>query len=581
MNRTVLFVLLFAGLTGLAWAESAADKNDAPQAGKTASDKKSDKAAAKTASKNTPKKPAWLARAPAGAEITPEGWFAPKPKLDKPALPEKIERAFVIPIREQIRKKTYQAIKRKALRCLGKGAQLIIIDMDTPGGEVLSALKICELIKSDLNDIYVVCYVRKWAISAGAMIALACDEIIMTPVGKIGDCAPIAMGSKLTGVEREKIETVIREEFESSAGRNGYSVALATSMVSHDQEVWLVRSRDTHELRYVLASKFRPKVSNPPGSEAKSSGLFSFAGRKAKPWEFLHIVLAKGKLLTMASQKAVKLGFVSDLVKAPPSDPYAELIERFNIVAKPTVLGDNWSEDLVDFLTHPAIAGVIFFAMLLFGYTEMHTPGFGVFGSIALACLVTLLCSQFLVGLANWWEIVVFALGVGLILLEIFVIPGFGVAGISGIVLCVLGLGAMLIPNSPDKFPWPTTNIGWSQFENGAFALCVAFIASAGAMIILAKYLPKVSLLTRSKLILAPAVAAVASPRTGDSPLLHLAPGQRGLALSTLRPAGQGRFDDELIDVIAEGTFIEAGQAVEIVKIEGNRAVVAQVREGV
>ena len=99
---------------------------------------------------------------------------------------------------------------------------MVIIDMDTWGGEVIAALDISRLIMTELSQAYVVCYVRTRGVSAGALIALACNEIIMTPdVGKLGDCAPILMGAKLEGTEREKTETVLREEFAESAKRGG------------------------------------------------------------------------------------------------------------------------------------------------------------------------------------------------------------------------------------------------------------------------------------------------------------------------------------------------------------------------
>ncbi len=531
---------------------------------------------AEVAPKPDSAKPAWAINAPPGAEITDEGWFAPKPKLEKPKLPKEITKAFVIPIREEIKTKTFKAIDRKILRCLGKGAQLVIIDMDTWGGEVIAALDITRHIKNSLDDVYVVCYVRTRAISAGAMIAVACDEIVMTPVGTIGDCAPIMQGGKLEGIEREKIESPLRTEFEESAVRNGYNVALSTSMVSYDQEVWLVRNKATRELRYVLANDYRTKVSNPPDEAIGALDIFTRDKDKGK-WEFLRVILAEGKLLTMTPQKAVDFGFVSKLIKAPEENPYGGLEQHFNIIARPIVLEDSWSEDMVDFLTSPVIAGLLFFLMLLFGYIEMHTPGFGVFGSIAIGCLVVLLFSQFLVGMANWWEVVVFGLGVILILLEIFVIPGFGIPGIAGIALCVIGLLAMLIPNAPDKLPWPTTSLGWTWFENSAFALCVAFVGSVVVMCVVSKYLPKLTLLTRSKIILAPALAAETPPRTDDSPVFKMQIGQIGQAVSMLRPVGQGRFDGELIDITTEGSVVDAGKMVKILKIEGNRIVVEEI----
>ncbi|MCD4823422.1 MAG: hypothetical protein K8S55_02355 [Phycisphaerae bacterium] len=517
---------------------------------------------------------------PAGAEITDDGWFAPPPKTEKPSLPKKITKAFVIKIREPIKGKTFRALRRKATYCRRNEAELIIIDMDTWGGEVGAALDMTRFLKTEMDDVYVLCYVRTRGISAGAMIAVSCDEIIMAPSGKLGDCAPIIMGGKLTGVEREKIETVLRTEFEDSADRSGYNVPLATSMVSHDQEVWLVRNRKTRELRYVLAADYRSKVTNPPGEVIKLADKVTLstkqspAATKSRMWELVKVVLAKGKLLTMTSRKAKLYGFATDLVKAPRETPYAGLEKRFNITAAPVVLEDSWSEDLVDFMTHPVVTGILVFLMLLFGYTEMHTPGFGVFGGIAIACLITLLCSQFLVGMANWWEIAMLVVGLVLIALEIFVIPGFGVAGITGITLCLIAGLAIMVPNGPDKLPIPESAWAWEMFKSGLLTLSLAFIASVIGMVILSRFLPKMPLFSR--MILKPAESADDAPRAEDSPMLAVQPGDIGVTESSLHPVGLVRFGDELLGAVSDGGMIDANKSVRVVRRDGNRIMVEE-----
>jgi membrane-bound serine protease (ClpP class) len=528
--------------------------------------------------------PVWKAKAPAGARIVKEydGWFAPKPKVSKPEIPKDVTSCFVIPIREEIKGKTFQAVRRKAIRCRAKGAKLIVLDMDTYGGEIGPALDITRLIKRDLDDIYVVCFVNTRSISAGAMIALACDEIVMTPVGTLGDCAPILMGGKLEGVEREKIESPLRTEFEESAERNGYSVALATGMVSHDQGAWLVRHLQTHELRYVLADDFRDQVTNPPRKEtADKKSVSKTEGRAGQPaqWEFLKVILPKGKLLTMTSKKAVEYGFAGCIVETTPSDPYAGLIQRFHITRPPVVLEDNWSENLVDFLTHPVVMGILVFLMLLFGYTEAHTPGFGVFGAIAITCLVILLAGQYLVSLAQWWEIAAFVIGLALLLVEIFLIPGFGVAGVSGIVLMVVALLAMLIPNAPDKLPVPDTPMGWELLRSGVMSVCLGFIGFLLAAAVVSRYLPKWSVIQNSRLVLAPAPAATQAPRPADSPMLRVSPGDRGVTETRLHPIGRVRFGDDLLDAISDGTMIEPRRPVRVLRCDGNRIVVEEVNE--
>ncbi len=514
---------------------------------------------------------------PAGAKIIKDGWFAPPPKVKHPPLPEKIDKAFIITVREPITQKTFDAIQRKFRKCRGGGAQLIIFDMDTWGGAVDAALDITRAIKHDMKNVYIVCYVRTRAISAGSMIAMACDEIIMTPTGKFGDSAPINMREKLEGVKREKIETVLRAEFKESAENHGYNSALSTSMVSHDQEVWLVRNIKTGELRYVLESEYKYKVVQ--DAPTKPTDETRQKSAQLREWEFMQVVLQKGKLLTMTTKEAVKYGFVKNVIDAPTDDPYADIIKHFNITTPPVVLEDSWSERLVGILTNPIVMSGLFFLAILFGYTEMHTPGFGVCGILAIICLAIMFGAQFLTGLANWWEIAIFGLGVVLILLEIFVIPGFGVAGISGILLCIAALLAMLIPNAPTEIPLPSTEVDWTYFNNAAMSLCISFVAAIVAMALLSRVLPKWSIMQKSKLILAEAQPATDAPRSEDSPMLRIRQGDLGVVVAQLHPVGEVRFGADLLDAVSDSGIIDPGTKVRVVARDGNRIVVEPATE--
>ena len=504
--------------------------------------------------------------ATAPADEEPEGWFADtKADLKKPPLPEKITQAFVIPIREPITAKTFKAVKRKVHRCHKSKPDLIIFEMDTWGGRAIAALDIARLLKTDLNEIYTVCYVRTRAVSAGALIALACDEIVMTPTGKLGDAAPVSPIGKIEGVEREKSETLLRKEFAESAERNGYPVPLAESMVSITREVWVVRNIDTRELRYVLRRDFSGKVRIPPGV---STAPTNPTGK----WELLRVIVTDKELLTLTSREAQEYGFVSEIVEAPRGDELAGVRKHFDLTVDPIVLGDTWSERMVEFLTSPPIISFLFFAGLLCAYVEMHTPGFGVAGGIAIACFAVIFGSGFLVGLAAWWEIALFVIGLALIAVEIFITPGFGILGITGAICCLGALLAMLIPNAPGKWPIPQTDIDWSIFINGLVALGVGFLMACAAAVLIGKYLPKVPV--ASRLILDLPDVSDSYPATRHAPIRRIAVGSTGTVEHPLRPVGQVRIGQELVDAVAEGEFIPAGTKVKVIKIEGNRVMV-------
>ena len=141
--------------------------------------------------------------------------------------------------------------------------------------------------------------------------------------------------------------------------------------------------------------------------------------------------------------------------------------EHYGLAGEPTVLADTWSERLVTFLTSPAVVAVLFFVGLLCVYVEMHHPGFGVAGTVAILCFAVLFGSRYLVGMAAWWEIALFVVGLVLLGVELFVTPGFGVAGIAGILCCVVALLAMFVPNDPRSLPIPATKLDWSILGRG------------------------------------------------------------------------------------------------------------------
>ncbi|MBS3820557.1 MAG: hypothetical protein GVY16_06015 [Planctomycetes bacterium] len=488
--------------------------------------------------------------------------------VKRPALPEQIDTAFVIPIQEQISPKLAHAIGRKIMRCRGRGAQIIIFDLNSPGGRLDAMEEIVSTIRDEADDIYTVAYVHPNAISAAAIISLACDEIILAPAGKIGDAMPIMPGpqgvQEIPEKERGKIESYMRAEMRSLAKMQGYNVLMCEAMVTITIEVWLVENVATGERKVVEASEWRRRVKDTPdaGDDANADA----------EWRYIRTVDGPMELVTMDAEEAYMYGFTEHII-----DDMDALEAHFNITTPPQVLADNWSEELVDFLTSPAVASILFFLMLLFGYLETNTPGFGVFGAIAITCLVILTTSQFLVGLAQWWEIAALILGVILILVEIFVIPGFGVAGISGIALCIIALLAMVVPNAPTELPWPDSQVAWDFFRRGTLGLGLAFVAFLVAAGILSQYLPKMKILSKSRLLLAPSRPAASEPRADDAPIFRINVGDEGLAASALRPVGEVRFDGDLIDAISDSGMIDRGRRVRVIKREGNRLVVEEI----
>jgi len=509
--------------------------------------------------------------APPDARITDLGWFAPTPKpAHRATRPDRVELAYVIPIHGQITPSTFDIIRRKLT---ARPAAMVIFDIKTPGGrvdvteEIIQFIQRDHFLQNDLNEIYTVAYVNPRAISAGAIIAMACNEIVMAPGGLIGDATPIFAGAG--GVQsmdkdtRAKMHSYVQAVAVSVAGQSGHDPLLAKCMISMEFTAWLVRNRDTMELRIVSPDEFHEPIANIPPAVHPTTAPAITTG--SAEWEFLRVIDGPDTVLTLQADEAEFLGLSSATLMS-----MNDVKAHFNI-QNIQVLENNWSESMVEFLTSPAVTGILAFVLIMGVYAFTHT------GSVTSAIMIVLslallLGARYLTGLALWWEILVLAVGIVLLLLEIFILPGFGVAGILGIVMILVGLLLTLVPYVPGEMPWPKGNLAWGMFRQTLLALCIAFVAATVTGYFLMKNLPKLPIGRRLALA---APEAVNAPPVVDVPLYEqIKPGSEGVLEGTCRPIGTVRVGDKLFDAMSEGDVIERGERVRVLRREGNTLVV-------
>jgi membrane-bound serine protease (ClpP class) len=488
---------------------------------------------------------------------------------EEAAMPEqkKTAKAAVIVCRGMIDDGLYKSIKRRTEIALNGGADYLIYQIETYGGLLESGDSISKYFILEVGDkAHTVAYVNTEAISAGAMIAVSCRDIIMRENTTIGDCAPIQMGAKLEGVEREKAESFVRATFERAAEANKYPKQLLKAMVSVGTEVYRVKNLETGEYEFYQGEKL-PKDANKFDIEDKE------------------LVVKNNELLTLTATKAAEYGIARAVVKNV-NGAMAFLAERDGVefAGSPAVLETNWSEEMVRWLNSPAVMGVLVMVALLGLYIEFNTPGVWLPGLAAVVCFVLIVGSKYLIGLANWVEVALFIAGFLLLLVEILLIPGFGVIGFAGIICMLAGLFGMLIKNPPDRLPWPESEFDWELFINEVWAIGLGFIGFVVLATLLRKYLPRTTFFSR--LMLAPATAkrgsemeiSMTAPAEGAE--VTVKAGDTGEAVSRLRPAGKARFGEAVVDVVAEGSFVDKGAKVTIIEVRGNRVVVRQREDG-
>ena len=268
-------------------------------------------------------------------------------------------------------------------------------------------------------------------------------------------------------------------------------------------------------------------------------------------------VIAKGKLLTLTTDEALKHK-VADL----RADTLDSLLRQLDLagaeVRRPT---PHWAEQLVRLLTHPILSSLLISIGMVGILVELRTPGFGVAGAIGIGALGLFFYGHWLVQLAGWEELLLAAFGLVLLAVEIFVIPGFGVVGALGILALLGGLTLSLVGAGA------TTEVLMAAVSRIVMALVVALLAG----LLLLRFFPRLPF--ARKLVLEADLGS--GPAHGSAPETDQRwLGKRGRASSVLRPAGIAELDHERVDVVADGVMIDAGEAIEVIRVDGNRIVV-------
>jgi membrane-bound serine protease (ClpP class) len=393
-------------------------------------------------------------------------------------------------------------VERSLAEARAANASAVVLDIDTPGGRVDAAQRIVKALQDAEIPTYAL--VNPHAFSAGAMIALATDRVYMRPGSVMGAATPVT-GEGETAPE--KIVSAMRAEMRSLAERRGLDPHIAEAMVD-------------------------------PRIEVEG-------------------VVEEGRLLTLTAVEADRIGY------AVLVDNFAGLLASVEIAPERVVdTRPNWAEGVVRFITNPLVAPFLLSLGFLGLIIEIKTPSFGLAGIAGGTALALFFGGHYLVGLAGWEELILLTVGIVLLGIEIFVVPGFGIFG-------VLGIGGILASIYLSMIGSMSTMVDYTSAAAVLSASMLIVLVSAWALM---RTLPKNMRLYRSGILL----GDVMNRDTGflSSTVRGELVGRRGVAVTDLRPAGVGRFDGERIDIVAEEGWLTAGTPIEIVRAEGYRHVV-------
>ncbi len=426
------------------------------------------------------------------------------------ASPGKEFLVYKFPIREQIAPPVVRMTEKALEEADSLNADFILIHMNTYGGMVESADSIRTKVMQ--SPIPFIVFIDNNAASAGALISIAADRIYMRPGGNIGAATVVDQ----TGAEvPDKFQSYMRSTMRSTAEAKGRDPDIAQAMVD-------------------------------PSIEIEG-------------------VIEEGKVLTFTASEAVKWGFSEGMAESTGQVLELAGIENYRIVEQQLTFTDRF----INFLINPVVSGILIMLILGGLYFELQTPGIGFPLLLSVIAATLYFAPLYVEGIAENWEIALFIVGVILIGVELFAIPGFGFTGILGVLMVIVGLALAMIDSNGLDF----TGIPASEILTSFLIVIIAFFLSLSTSMYLSQKLFSTS---RFGELALDTVQNTSSGYSSVNPAMANLKGKTGITKTMLRPSGKIEIDDDVYDATALTGFIDKGEKVKVVKYETSQVFVVK-----
>jgi membrane-bound serine protease (ClpP class) len=427
----------------------------------------------------------------------------------------------VVPVRSEISAAQFFFLRRALKEAERDGASAFILDMETPGGSVSAANDNMDALLKTGVPTYT--YVNSRALSAGALIALATQQIYMAPTAVIGAAAPVlATGDDAPKTMTDKTVSAMSAMARAAAQKNGHNPDLADAFIAKEREV-----------------KIGDVVIDRPDS-----------------------------LLTLSAQEAVKEYEGKPLLAKGVANSIEDLVKQAGLSADIRYVEPTGFERVAIWIT--MLAPLLLLGGIAGAYIEFKTPGFGIPGTISIVCFTLFFTGHYIAGLSGHEVMIFFAIGLALVISELFIHPGTILPGVAGVLLMLGALVWAMVDHWPNQPVVPSADLLLRPLLN----LSLAIIAAVFVIYLLAKVLPATPFY--HQIVLAadtPAGPGVSIPVER----VRVASGAIGQTRTQLRPAGKAIFGDEVMDVVSQGDFIDANVTVHVVSADGTRVMVAPV----
>ncbi len=451
------------------------------------------------------------------------------------AIQIKLTGAVDTTLQQRVQRTIEQALREQ-------GINFVCLWLDSPGGNPVESLRLANYLANlDSTKIRTVAFVLKEARADAALVAYACDDLVIHPDAILG-------GPGVYQMSMDETRDICSTLTENLARKKSTSWSLTAAMLDPGLVVYEYRLPQSNMSEYFCKAELEQQTD--PGR-----------------WEQGILEVGRGDLYRIDGQRAVQVGLATHL-----ANHFAELKDLYQLQDDPALAEPSWAETLVTALASPELSGTLLFVGGFALIFELLSPGIGAGGFVSVLCYTLFFWSQYLQGTAGWLEVMLFSLGVTCVALEMFVIPGFGIFGLGGGALVILSL----VLASQTFLQFPRNEYQLHQFQ---ISLLMVLAAGAGlivALVVVRRYAHRLPILRT--LILSPPLGEQLEIRLHRESLVkldHLI-GIRGTTTTVLSPAGKARFGEELVDVISDGELLHDGADVIVVEVRGNHVVVSR-----
>lgn len=416
----------------------------------------------------------------------------------------------------------------------------ICLRIDSPGGDLSESMSLANFLSSlNRGQVRTVAYIPAQALSDAALVAMACDQVVMNKGALLGGA-----GAEFIGHEEIKLVTdTVRENLAKNKERPW---SLIVALIDPDLPVYRYTQQESGRVAYFSEAE---AAEQPDRDKWNRGGAIGELGHQP---------------LQLKGARAEELGVAQHVVK-----DFGEFKEVYGLQNDVALVEPGWADYLIDALASPAVAWILLLVGGAAFFMELHAPGVGIGGFVAGVCFLLYFWSRHLDGTAGWLEALLFMAGICCVLIEIFVLPGSGVFGLGGGLLVISSLIL-----ASQTFVLPRNEYQMHQLRDSLLGLAGVGAGIIVAALVMRHYLPHTPML-RHMLLEPPSDDELAdlSQRESLVDFSHLL-GQHGVATTQLTPSGKARFGQAVVDVMSAGAVISRGAEVVVIEACGNRVVV-------